>query len=60
MRQVTQSTWECTECGATVWVERGRKPLTIFMTTSRDGTERVVVVEWQEVHRCQPDGHQPT
>lgn len=56
MRQVSASTWECTQCGAEIWIERGRRPLTALVTTSTGPRERVVTVDGQIVHRCvRPD-----
>lgn len=52
MRQISASTWECTQCGAEVWVERGRRPIATFVTRSTRPQERVVTVEGQIVHRC--------
>ena len=52
MRQVSASTWECTQCGAEVWIERGRRPLTALVTTSTGPPERVVTVDGEIVHRC--------
>jgi hypothetical protein len=52
MRQISASTWECTECGTEVWIERGRKPIASLITTSTKPRERVVTVDGQIVHRC--------
>jgi hypothetical protein len=52
MRRITQSTWECTQCGELVWIERGKRPFAIFLTVSDRSTERMILVERQVVHRC--------
>ena len=52
MRQISASRWECTQCGAEVWIERGRRPITALITTSTEPRERVVTVDGLIVHRC--------
>jgi len=56
VRQISASRWECTQCGAEVWIERGRRPIAALITTSTKPRERVVTVDGQIVHRCtRPD-----
>jgi hypothetical protein len=52
MRQISASKWECTQCGAEVWVERGRRPIAALLTTSSGPRERIVTVDGRIVHRC--------
>ena len=52
MRQISASRWECTQCGAEVWIERGRRPLAALVTTSTGPRERIVTVDGAIVHRC--------
>ena len=52
MRQISASKWECTQCGAEVWVERGRTPLIALVTTTDLPRQRIVTVDGRIVHRC--------
>jgi hypothetical protein len=55
MRQISASKWECTQCGAKVWVERGLRPHVLDRTMGGSSRERIVTVDGAIVHRCTPD-----
>ena len=50
--------WQCALCGGQLDVPPGRTPQVQFHAATGKRTERVVVVQGKEVHRCtMPTGH---
>lgn len=52
MRQIDNTTWECTACGTRVDVRRGARPVAVLLTVPGRPRERVVTVRDDIVHRC--------
>jgi hypothetical protein len=52
VRQIDNTTWECTACGTRVSVPRGARPLAVLLTLPGRARERVVTVGEEIVHRC--------
>jgi hypothetical protein len=52
------STWTCRECGAVIDIAPGRVPDVRIHGASGRPNMRVLVLDGEEIHRCEIDGCQ--
>src|SRR3954463_8488874 len=58
VRLVSGTTWECTACGERLDIPRGKKPISMLVTTAGD-RQRIITVDGKVIHRCRPDVGEP-